>query len=74
MITTLAVISGEAVINGVVWLIIVGLIFWLLWWLVGYLAPPEPFNKVLRAVLAIAAVIVLIGFLMNLAGHPLVRW
>ena len=70
----LAVISGEAVINNLVWLIIVGLIFWLLYWLIGYLAPPEPFNKVLRAILVVAAVIVLIGFLMSLAGHPLIRW
>jgi len=69
-----AVISGQAVINSLVWLIIVGLIFWLLFWLIGYVGLPEPFNKVAKVVLAVAAVIFLIGFLMNLAGHPMITW
>jgi len=70
----LAVISGEAVINGLIWLVVLGLIFWLLYWLIGVVGLPEPFNKVARVILAVAAVIILIGWLMNLAGHPLIRW
>lgn len=69
-------ISGEGAINAVVWLVVAGVIFWLLWWLVGYCALPEPFNKVARVVLvlAIAAVVVLINVLMSLAGHPMIHW
>lgn len=43
--------------------IIWGLIFWLLWWLIGQIGLPEPFNKVAIVILAIAAVIVVIGLL-----------
>jgi len=70
----LAQISGEALIHGIIFLIILGLIFWLLWWLVGYTAPPEPFNKIIRVVLAIAAVIILINVLLSWTGHPLIKW
>lgn len=43
----------------VVW----GLIFWLLWWLLAQIALPEPFNKVATIILAVAAVIVIIGLI-----------
>lgn len=67
-------ISGEAVISTLVWLVCLGLIFWLLWWLVNYINPPEPFKKVANCILAVAAVIVLINVLMTLGGHPLIHW
>ena len=69
----LALISGEAMVNGLIYLIVIGVVFGLLWWLVGYCALPEPFNKVARVVQAIAAVIVLISILMGFAGHPIWR-
>ena len=65
-------ISGAGFISIVVWVIVVGLVFYLLWWLVGYLGLPEPFNKVARVILAVAAVIFLINLLMGLTGHPLI--
>ena len=64
--------SAEGLISIVVWIVVVGLVFYLLWWLVGYLGLPEPFNKVARVVLAIAAVLFLINLLMGLTGHPLI--
>lgn len=70
----LAQISGNAVISSLIWVIVLGVVFWLLWWLIGYVGLPEPFNKVARVILAVAAVIVLINCLLTLAGHPLVRW
>lgn len=70
----LAVISGESVVSTLIWLICIGLIFWLLWWLIAYIGLPEPFNKVARVILAVAAVVVLINVLLSLAGHPLIRW
>jgi hypothetical protein len=54
--------------------ICIGLVFWLLWWLLDYIKPPEPFYKVGRVLLAVAAVLFLINILMALAGRPIVRW
>ncbi len=67
-------ISGEAVISLLLYLVCIGMVFWLLYWLVNYVGLPEPFNKVARVILAVSAVVVLIGILMSLAGHPIVRW
>lgn len=74
MLTLLAVISGEALIQSFLILIVFGVIFWLLWWLVGYLSLPEPFDKILRVILAIAAVVVLINALLSLVGKPFIVW
>ena len=70
----LALISGDAVIQSLIYVIIVGVCFGLLWWLLSYIALPAPFDKVARVILTIAAVIILIGVLLGMAGHPLVRW
>lgn len=74
MLTILAVISGQALISSLVWLICIGLVFWLLWWLLQYIAPPQPFLKVGQVILAVAAVIILINFIMSLAGQPFINW
>lgn len=66
-----SLISGEGAINAVVWLVICGVVFWLLSWLISYCALPEPFAKVAKIILAIVAVIVIINILLSLAGHPL---
>lgn len=44
-------------------LVIWGLIFFILWWGLGKIALPEPFNKVAVVILVIATIIVLIGIL-----------
>jgi hypothetical protein len=67
----LAAISGESLIQSLVYLICIGVVFWLLWWLLDYCKVPEPFNKVGRIILAVAAVLVLINILLGLAGRPL---
>lgn len=43
--------------------IIAGLILWLLWWLVDFAGLPQPFNKVIKVIIAIIGVIYLIGLL-----------
>ncbi len=52
----------------IIYLIIVGGICWLLWWLVGYIGLPEPFNKVARVIIAVVAVLLLINMLLGFAG------
>lgn len=66
-------ISIEAAVMIVLYLIIGGLIFGLLWWLIGYCAIPEPFNKVARVILAVLAVLVIISMLLSIIGHPIFR-
>jgi hypothetical protein len=70
----IAAISGEAVISTLIWLVVLGVIFWLLNWLIDYINPQEPIKKVAKVILAIAVVVVLINVLLALAGHPLLRW
>lgn len=74
LIPILGLISGEGVISALVWLICIGLIFWLLFWLIGYVGLPEPFAKVAKVILAVASVLVLINVILSIAGHPIVRW
>lgn len=69
-----AVISGTSVIQVVLWLIVVGLIFWLLDWLIRYVGLPEPFAKIARVVLGVAAVILIINALLSLVGSPFISW
>lgn len=67
-------ISLSAAVTTIVYLIVAGLVFWLLWWLIGYCNPPEPFRKVATVVLAILAVLVVIGILLSLvSGQPIFR-
>lgn len=44
-------------------LVIWGVIFYVLWWGLGVIALPEPFNKIGVVILVIATVYVLIGLL-----------
>lgn len=67
-------ISLSGAVTVIIYLMIAGLVFWLLWWLVSYIAPPEPFRKIANVVLAILAVLVVIGILLSLVGGtPLFR-
>ena len=67
-------ISISAAVTVVMYLIIAGIIFGLLWWLIVFCQIPEPFNKVARVILAILAVFVVIGILLSLVnGTPMFR-
>jgi len=44
-------------------LVIWGLIFYIIWWGLGQIALPEPFNKVITVILVLAVIIVIIGVL-----------
>ena len=46
-------------------LVVYGLIFYCLWWSLGKIGLPEPFNKIATVVLVLATIIVLIGLLMG---------
>ncbi len=67
-------VSISAAVTTIVYLIVAGLVFSLLWWLVNYTNPPEPFKKIATVVLAILAVLVVIGILLSMvSGTPIFR-
>ncbi len=74
MLMLFAAISGQDLVQTVLWIIVAGLIYWLLLYLLGVCGLPEPFNKVARILLAVLAVVFLINLILSLAGHPLFRW
>lgn len=54
-------------------IVIWGIIFYILWWALGKISLPEPFNKIAVVVLVVAAVIVAIGILTgSVAPFPVV--
>jgi len=71
---TLAALSGEEIINSLLWLIGVAIIFGLLFFLVDYLKLKEPFNRVVKVALMVGAVLFLINWVLSLAGHPMIKW
>jgi len=70
----LAAIGANVLVQAIVWVIVAGLIFWLLSWLIGYAGVPEPFAKVARVLLAIVAVILLINAILVVAGRPFITF
>jgi heme A synthase len=44
-------------------LVIWGLIFWLLWWGLGEIKLPEPFNKAAVVMLVLASIVIIVGVL-----------
>ncbi len=63
-----------AILNLLVWIMVVALICWLLWWLIGYMGLPEPFDKVLRVIVGFLAVLFLINAILSLVGQSFIRW
>lgn len=51
-----------------IWLVIVGVVFWLLWWFIDFVGLPEPFNKVAKVIIALVAVLILLNLLLGLIG------
>lgn len=66
-------ITLSALVSLVVWLIIAGLIYWLVMWVIGQVGVPEPFNKIIRVVIALFVFLIVLNALLGLTGSPLVR-
>jgi hypothetical protein len=63
-------ITGNSIIDALIRIICVGLIFWLLKWLVDYLGLPQPFNKVANVILVVGAVLYLINEIRTISFGP----
>jgi hypothetical protein len=64
---------SAGLLSAVVWLVVAGLVLYVLWWGLSQLGLPEPFNKILLVVLVLITVVILINFLLGLTGTPLIR-
>lgn len=66
----LQAVTASPILNAVIWIVVMGLIFYLLWWALDKIALGQPFDKVLRVILVVAVVVVLINFLLGILGSP----
>jgi hypothetical protein len=57
-------------VNLLVVVIVLGLVFYVLWWLLGRIGLPEPFGKVAEVLLALIAVVLLLGVLFGHVSVP----
>ena len=69
----LSAITGDALISAVIWIIIAGVIFFLLNWLITYVGVGEPFLKVAKVIIAVVVVVMLINALLIIVGRPFIR-
>jgi hypothetical protein len=60
-----------ALIHLLIVIVILGLIFWLVWWALSYLPMPEPFASVARFIVVLVFALILIYLLLPLANMPL---
>jgi len=65
-------VSLSGLVNLVVYLLILAGIVWLLLFIIGKVGPPEPFNKILPAIVYVVAALILIAMLLDLAGSPVI--
>jgi hypothetical protein len=55
-------------------LVIAGLVFYLLFWFIGYIGLPAPFDKVARVIIALIALVFLLNLLSGFGGHEFFNW
>jgi len=72
MQTMFLAVAASSLVSVLIQVIVVALICYLLWWLIGYIGLPAPFDKVARVIVACFAVIFLINALLAVAGHPFI--
>lgn len=69
--TMMAALSGDGLVNALIYVVALGLICWLLFWFLDYVKVPEPFNKVGKVLLALVAVVLLIRLIIRVTGVSL---
>ena len=74
MLNLILAINGSVILSVFIQIVVVALVCWLLWWLISYMGLPQPFDKVLRVLIAIVAVIFLINAILTIAGQSFIKW
>jgi len=55
-------------VNMLIAVVVLGLVCFLLWWLLDYAGVPQPFNKVGKVLIALVAVVLLIRLIIRVTG------
>lgn len=66
-------ISGETLMTILIYLVVWGLVLYVLWWGIGRIGLPEPFAKIATVALVLLTVIVLLNLLFGFIGTPLIK-
>lgn len=69
----IAAITIGTLVEAIVWLIVAGLIFYLLNWALTACGTPEPFLQIGKVIIILAAVVLVINALLLLVGQPFIR-
>lgn len=57
---------ASSLITLLIYVVVIGLIFWVIWWALDTIGVPEPFNKVVRVILVLVAALLLINLLLGI--------
>jgi hypothetical protein len=60
----------NSLISLLITVIIIGLVFYLVWWAISKIPLPDPFGVVVQVILALIAVLVLLGLLFGGVSIP----
>lgn len=74
LVPILAVVSGDSLINALVWLVVAGLILYVCWWGLRTINPGEPWMKVGTVILVLLTVVIIVNVLLGLVGRPLFKF
>jgi len=61
---------GILLLNAALWLVIFGIIYFIIDWGLQRLALPDPFNRLLNGLLVFAVVVCVINVVLFVIGHP----
>lgn len=70
----MAAVSGGSVMEAIIWLVVAGLIYFILDWGIKKIGLPEPFNKIATVLLVLLVIVVAINALFLMAGKPFIHW
>ncbi len=64
----------DSLISIIIYLVVWGLVLYVLWWGLGKIGLPEPFAKIATVLLVVLTVVILLNLLFGFAGPPLIHW
>ncbi len=70
----LAAISGDRVISLLISIVVLGLIWYIVTWVIGKIPLPEPARVVIQVVMALILAIFLINALLSINDHGFISW
>lgn len=60
----------SALVMLIVWLAVLGLVFYVVTWALGQLPIPEPFPVIIRVILVIIILVIALNLVVGLLGNP----